>query len=106
MTTLTEAVLTKAVLTDRLASKLGFNKRESMDIVETFLEEIKLSLENGEQVKLAGYGNFRLIDKKQRIGRNLTTGEEVPISERRVVVFSAGEKLNNKVESYVKSDLE
>ena len=64
--------LTKAELADLLFEKVGFNKREAKDMVESFFEEVRLALENGEGVKLSGFGNFQLRDKPQRPGRNPT----------------------------------
>src|SRR5438876_10975010 len=90
--------LTKAELADMLFEKVGLNKREAKDMVETFFEEIRLALENGESVKLSGFGNFQLRDKPQRPGRNPKTGEEIPISARRVVTFHASQKLKAMVE--------
>lgn len=92
--------LTKADLADKLAEKLELNKREAKELVELFFEEIKNALENGEQVKLSGFGNFQLRDKGERPGRNPKTGEEIPISPRRVVTFRPGQKLKSRVESY------
>ena len=63
-----------------------------------FFEEIRLCLENNEQVKLSGFGNFDLRDKRQRPGRNPKTGEEIPILARRVVTFKAGQKLKERVD--------
>src|SRR2546428_13409110 len=85
--------LTKAELADMLFEKVGLNKREAKDMVETFFEEIRLALENGESVKLSGFGNFQLRNKPQRPGRNPKTGEEIPITARRVVTFHASQKL-------------
>src|SRR3979409_289884 len=96
--------LTKAELADMLFEKVGLNKREAKDMVETFFEEIRQALEHGESVKLSGFGNFNLRDKKQRPGRNPKTGEEIPITARRVVTFHAGHKLRSKVEHYVGSE--
>lgn len=95
------AALTKADLAEHLFNVLGLNKREAKEIVELFFEEIRLSLENGEVVKVSGFGNFNLRDKRERPGRNPKTGEEIPISARRVVTFRAGHKLKSRVESYV-----
>lgn len=92
--------LTKAELAEKLYEELGFNKREAKELVEAFFEEIRNSLESNEQVKLSGFGNFDLRDKKQRPGRNPKTGEEIPISARRVVTFRPGQKLKVRVESY------
>jgi integration host factor subunit alpha len=65
-----------------------------------FYSEISLALENNDSVKLSGFGNFELRDKKSRPGRNPKTGEEIPISARRVVTFKPGQKLKARVESY------
>src|SRR5688572_1064956 len=90
--------LTKAELADLLFEKVGFNKREAKDMVESFFEEVRLALENGQGVKLSGFGNFQLRDKPQRPGRNPKTGEEIPITARRVVTFHASQKLKMMVE--------
>jgi integration host factor, alpha subunit len=95
--------LTKAAMAERLFEELGLNKREAKDLVEQFFEEISKALESGENVKLSGFGNFVLRDKKQRPGRNPKTGEEIPISARRVVTFRPGHKLKSRVEGYVGS---
>ncbi len=92
--------LTKAGMADKLFEELGLNKREAKEIVELFFEEIRLSLEDNEQVKLSGFGNFDLRDKNERPGRNPKTGEEIPISARRVVTFRPGQKLKARVEAY------
>src|SRR3984885_6902046 len=92
--------LTKADLADNLFNVLGLNKREAKDLVEILFEEIRLALERGEFVKLSGFGNFILRDKRSRPGRNPKTGEEIPITARRVVTFRAGQKLKAKVENY------
>jgi integration host factor subunit alpha len=91
--------LTKAELADLLFEKVGFNKREAKDMVESFFEEVRMALENGRGVKLSGFGNFQLRDKPQRPGRNPKTGEEIPITARRVVTFHASQKLKAMVES-------
>ena len=90
--------LTKAELADLLFEKVGLNKREAKDMVESFFEEIRIALEAGDTVKLSGFGNFQLRDKPQRPGRNPKTGEEMPISARRVVTFHASQKLKVMVE--------
>src|SRR5258705_9872487 len=94
----TVMTLTKAELADLLFEKVGLNKREAKDMVEAFFEEIRGALERGESVKLSGFGNFQLRDKPQRPGRNPKTGEEIPISARRVVTFHASQKLKALVE--------
>jgi integration host factor subunit alpha len=90
--------LTKAELSDLLFEKVGLNKREAKDLVESFFEEIRAALERGESVKLSGFGNFQVRKKPQRPGRNPKTGEEIPISARRVVTFHASQKLKSLVE--------
>ena len=93
------STLTKAELTELLYEQVGLNKREAKEMVETFFEEICSALERGEMVKLSGFGNFQLRDKPQRPGRNPRTGEEIPITARRVVTFHASQKLKSMVES-------
>ena len=90
--------LTKADLAELLFEKVGLNKREAKDMVESFFEEVRLALETGQGVKLSGFGNFQLRDKPQRPGRNPKTGEEIPITARRVVTFHASQKLKAMVE--------
>lgn len=92
--------LTKADMAEKLFEELGLNKREAKEIVELFFEEIRGSLEANKQVKLSGFGNFDLRDKKERPGRNPKTGEEIPITARRVVTFRPGQKLKQRVELY------
>ena len=95
--------LTKAEIADRLFDEVGLNKREAKEFVDAFFEAIKDSLEQNENVKLSGFGNFQLREKNQRPGRNPKTGEEIPISARRVVTFRPGQKLRARVEAYVGS---
>ena len=92
--------LTKADIAEHLFDQLGLNKREAKEVVELFFEEISRSLEDNVQVKLSGFGNFELKEKKERPGRNPKTGEGVRISARRVVTFHAGQKLKARVEVY------
>ncbi|MFC1747424.1 integration host factor subunit alpha [Pseudomonadota bacterium] len=95
--------LTKAEMAERLFEELGLNKREAKELVEMFFEEVRHALENGRQVKLSGFGNFNLRDKCERPGRNPKTGEEIPITARRVVTFHPGQKLKARVEAYAGS---
>ena len=92
--------LTKAGMAEKLYAELGLNKREAKELVDLFFEEIRLALEGGQQVKLSGFGNFDLRNKNRRPGRNPKTGEEIPISARRVVTLRAGQKLKARVEAY------
>ena len=96
--------LTKAEMAEHLFEKLGINKRDAKDLVETFFEEVREALEAGEQVKLSGFGNFDLRQKSERPGRNPKTGEDIPIKARRVVTFRPGQKLKSRVESSKPSD--
>src|ERR1700694_2945168 len=93
--------LTKAEMAEAVFNQLGLNKREARELVDLFFEEVRAALSGGEQVKLSGFGNFDLRDKNQRPGRNPKTGEEIPISARRVVTFRPGQKLKARVETYV-----
>lgn len=95
--------LTKADLADLLFEQVGLNKREAKDMVEAFFEELRAALESGDSVKLSGFGNFELRKKSERPGRNPKTGEEIPISARRVVTFHASQKLKSKVEEHYAS---
>tara|TARA_B100000401_G_C52682495_1_gene660386 strand:- start:324 stop:620 length:297 start_codon:yes stop_codon:yes gene_type:complete len=92
--------ITKDSLVEMIHSEVGLNKREAKELIESFFEEIKSSLEKGNDIKLSGFGNFILRDKSSRPGRNPKTGEEVTISERRVVTFKSGLKLKSKLEAY------
>ncbi|WP_417614433.1 integration host factor subunit alpha [Oceanisphaera sp.] len=90
--------LTKADLAEHLFTELGLSKRDAKEMVEAFFEEIRSALEQGEQVKISGFGNFELRNKGERPGRNPKTGEDIPISARRVVTFRPGQKLKARVE--------
>ena len=95
--------LTKAEMAEHLFEELGLNKREAKEFVDAFFETIRDALERGEQIKLSGFGNFDLRLKNERPGRNPKTGEEIPISARRVVTFRPGQKLKVRVEAYAGS---
>ena len=92
--------LTKADMAESLFDELGLNKREARELVDSLFEELRVALSGGEQIKLSGFGNFDLRDKNQRPGRNPKTGEEIPITARRVVTFRPGQKLKSRVEAY------
>ena len=91
----------KADFAEQLFDVVGLNKREAKDMVELFFEEIKETLEQGKPVKISGFGKFELRDKVSRPGRNPKTGEDIPITARRVVTFRSGQKLKVRVEAYV-----
>ena len=94
------AALTKADLSEHLNDVVGLNKREAKELVELLFDELRGALISGDPVRLSGFGNFELRDKNERPGRNPKTGEEVPVSARRVVTFRAGQKLRSQVERY------
>lgn len=94
------AALTKACIAEKITKVIGLQKPEAKDLVDYFYEEIRIALEQGQNVKLSGFGNFCLRDKSARPGRNPKTGEEIPVTARRVVTFRPGQKLKNKVEQY------
>ncbi len=100
------STLTKARMAQRLSDDHGFNKREGKELVDCFFEEISLSLEHNEPVRLSGFGNFELRDKGERPGRNPKTGESIPVSARRVVAFRPGQQLRTRVHAYVEPDEE
>ena len=89
--------VTKLDLVNYLNKKLGLNKVESKELVEAFFDEIKKSLIDNEEVKISGFGNFKILSKNERPGRNPKTGEHAIISARRVVTFKAGQKLRKKM---------
>ena len=93
--------LTKANFAESLIEELGIDRREAKAMVEVFFEEIKESLEQGKSVKISGFGNFELRDKTSRPGRNPKTGEEVPITARRVVTFHSGQKLKAREDNSI-----
>ena len=92
--------ITRADIVEHLHDELGLNKSECKQLVEDFFQEIKDSLIKNEAVKLSSFGNFELIDKKERPGRNPKTGENVTIKARRVVTFRAGSKLRQQIASF------
>lgn len=98
--------LTKADLAKHLDEQIGLTNREAKEIVELFFQYISDALVTGRQVKISGFGNFTLHDKSERPGRNPRTGEEVPVSARRVVTFHCGQKLKARVERYVGKEVQ
>ena len=93
------ATITKLDIIEYLSDKYHLSKQDTKNVVENFLEEIRSSLESGHDVKLSGFGNFELRDKSSRPGRNPKTGEDIPITARRVVTFRPGQKLKSRVEN-------
>lgn len=89
--------LTRADLTEAVVRKVGLPRNESQDLVERVIEEICASLERGDSVKLSSFGSFGIRSKGQRVGRNPKTGEEVPITPRRVIVFRASNIMKERI---------
>jgi len=91
--------MTKAGIAECIFEKVGFSKKDCQDVVETIFGTIKEALERGESVKLSGFGNFAVKEKKARMGRNPQTGEGITISSRRVVTFRPSQILKDTVNS-------
>ena len=91
--------LTKFNIVKSLNDEIGLNKREAKELVDSFFDNIKKLLSQGQEVKLSGFGNFQLKDKLSRPGRNPRTGEDVEITARRVVTFKYGQKLKESVKT-------
>ena len=89
--------LTRADLAEAVFQKVGLPRNESAEIVELVLREIVASLERGDTVKLSSFGSFGIRDKGQRVGRNPKTGQEVPITPRRVLVFRASSIMKQRI---------
>ncbi len=89
--------LTRADLAEAVFQKVGLPRNESAELVELVLREIVAGLERGETVKLSSFGSFGIRDKGQRIGRNPKTGQEVPITPRRVLVFRASNVMKQRI---------
>lgn len=98
LTSVETPTLTKAELADLLFERIGLNKRESKEMVDTFFDTIRTRLVAGEDVKIAGFGNFEVRHKAARPGRNPRTGEAIPIAAREVVTFHASPKLKAVVQ--------
>ena len=92
--------LTKEDMAESLFNELGLNKREARELVELYFHQLVACLAVGEPVKLSGFGNFDLRDKKERPGRNPRTGEKIPVPARRVVTFRPAKKLQARVKAY------
>jgi len=89
--------LTRADLAETINRKMGFSRAESLELVEAILDKMTGALEDGENVKISGFGSFVLRDKNERIGRNPKTGVEVPITSRRVLTFRASQLLKERI---------
>jgi len=91
--------LTKANIVDAIHDELGFPKNRSAELIEILLEQIKNNLENGEDVLISGFGKFCVKEKKARRGRNPATGDDMLLSQRRVVTFRCSHLLREKINS-------
>ena len=91
--------LTRADLAEAVYRRVGLSRTESAELVEMVIEEICQAVVRGETVKLSSFATFQVRDKKQRVGRNPKTGEEVPISPRRVMTFKASNVLKQRIQS-------
>jgi integration host factor subunit alpha len=89
--------LTRADIADALHRKIGLSRAESIDLVESILEEMSVALESGDNVKISGFGSFVLRDKGERVGRNPKTGIEVPIQPRRVLTFRPSQTMRQRI---------
>ncbi len=92
-----DTTVTRAQLAEAVYQEVGLSRNDSAQLVDVVLEEISKALVKGEMVKLSSFGSFQVRSKAERIGRNPKTGEEVPISPRRVLVFRASHVLKDKV---------
>lgn len=89
--------LTKNSITEQIHRETGNSLKDSRDLLEMVIEEIKLQLEEGAEVKISGFGKWRVQDKRQRPGRNPYTGEKIQISARKIVTFRPSEKLRKSL---------
>jgi integration host factor subunit alpha len=89
--------LTKVYIINAIADQIGFPKNHSSEIVETLLENIKRTLESGEDVLISGFGKFRVKEKRERKGRNPATGEDMMLKPRKTVTFRCSGKLRDKI---------
>ncbi len=101
---MTSKTLTRADLTETLHRDVGLSRTESADMVNAVLDLVADELVRGNSVKLSSFGTFMLRDKRQRMGRNPKTGEEVPITPRRVLVFRPSQVMKNLVNGLAPGD--
>ena len=91
--------LTRADLAEAVVQRVGLPRNESQELVELILKEISATLAQGDAVKLSSFGSFGIRQKGQRVGRNPKTGEEVPITPRRVLVFRPSNIMKDRINS-------
>lgn len=88
-----KSTVTKADIVEKVYQKIGFSKKEASELVELVFGTLKDVLQNGEKVKISGFGNFVVRGKNERVGRNPQTGEQIKISARRVLTFRPSQVL-------------
>lgn len=93
--------MTKADIIEGVYEKVGFSKKESAEIVELVFDTVKETLERGDKIKISGFGNFQVREKKARVGRNPQTGMEIEISARRVLTFRPSQVLKSALNSHL-----
>ncbi len=102
------STVTKADIVEKVYEKIGFSKKEASELVEMVFNSLKKTLQNGEKVKISGFGNFLVRGKSERIGRNPQTGEQIKISARRVLTFRPSQvlkaMLNGEEYAHLKDD--
>jgi integration host factor subunit alpha len=91
--------MTKADIVEKIYEKVGFSKKESAELVETVFDLIKSTLEEGDKIKIAGFGNFVVKEKSDRRGRNPQTGEEITIVARKILTFKPSQVLKSSINS-------
>lgn len=91
--------MTKADIVEKVFEKVGFSKKDVGAVIEEIFETIKTTLESGEKVKISGFGNFTIRQKRARRGRNPQTGSEITIDQRRVMTFKASQLLKKAINS-------
>jgi len=89
--------MTKADIVEKIFDKVGFSKKESAELVESVFDIIKSTLEKGDKIKIAGFGNFVVKEKADRRGRNPQTGEEITISARKILTFKPSQVLKTSL---------
>jgi integration host factor subunit alpha len=103
-----KSTVTKADIVEKVYQKIGFSKKEASELVEMVFNQLKDTLCVGDKVKISGFGNFVVRQKKERVGRNPQTGEQIKISARRVLTFRPSQVLkailNGEDVSLVKED--
>ncbi|HVI23921.1 MAG: integration host factor subunit alpha [Myxococcales bacterium] len=98
------SIMTKADVVESVCKEAGFSKKEAAEIVEMVFDTVKDTLERGEKIKLSGFGNFIVREKKSRVGRNPQTGQEIEISARRVLTFRPSQVLKNELNDAAEAD--